>query len=450
MSSLASKAASNSSISRHTGYLHHELYLWHNPGPWGNLREFVQPARYAEHSETKRRLHNLVNVSGLIDQLKLLRPRPATVAELTRAHSQQYVQSVMAMSEDHSKAVHRVGDETAFMPGGFDIAALAAGGALTATDEVLAGAVANAYVLCRPPGHHAERGMGGGYCLFNNVAVAALHALTEHHLSRVAIVDFDVHHGNGTQQIFYEDDRVMFISLHQDSNYPLHSGAVSEVGAGRGLGTTINIPLPPGSGSGAYRAAFDRVVAPALSIFQPELIMVSAGYDASYMDPLGQMMLGSEDFSMLRRRLLDLLKAPIPLTTPLTTALTTALTTPIATSTNIISSSATTASDAWYFMRVLQQQAEQHCSGRLVAVHEGGYSELYVPFCGLAVIEQMSSIKTKVDDPYWPDVSNFGYQALQPHQDAAIKQAEQQLRLLTGAMQGEGCKTVQATDSRTP
>eukprot|EP00879_Flechtneria_rotunda_P018807 GHRR01019740.1.p2 GENE.GHRR01019740.1~~GHRR01019740.1.p2 ORF type:complete len:252 (+),score=98.84 GHRR01019740.1:1242-1997(+) len=228
--------------------------------------------------------------------------------------------------------------------------------------------------------------MGGGYCLFNNVAIAALHALTEFQLDRVAVVDFDVHHGNGTQQVFQEDDRVLFISVHQAGNYPSSSGQVTEVGQGRGVGTTLNIPLPPGSGSGAYRATFDKVIGPALDIFKPQLIFVSAGFDANYMDPMGHMMLGSEDYR--------------------------------------------------YFTSLLVQhaQATQECQGRIVAVHEGGYSELYVPFCGLAVVEQLAGIRTKVVDPYWEDVSSFAYQELQPHQDAVIKQAEQQLDKLRAAV----------------
>ncbi|KAF6262071.1 hypothetical protein COO60DRAFT_1268392 [Scenedesmus sp. NREL 46B-D3] len=388
------RATSNSSPAteaRHkTGYLFHELYFWHEPGPWGNLKQYVQPTRHPEHAETKRRLHNLVSVSGLLDQLQVLKPRPAAGSELLRAHTPEYVHAVQAMSADDSKAVHCIGDESHFMPGGYDLAALAAGGAITATESVLDGRVRNAYALCRPPGHHAEPAMGGGYCLFNNVAIAALHALEQHQLERVAIVDFDVHHGNGTQAMFVEDPRVLFISVHQAGNYPLFSGengdADTSIGRGLGSGTTINVPLPPGSGSGAYRAVFDRVVGPALDMFEPQLVLVSAGFDASYMDPLGQMMLGSEDYR--------------------------------------------------YFTTALQEHAaaSSHCQGRIVAVHEGGYSEQYVPFCGLAVIEQLAGLRTKVQDPYWDDVANFAYQELQPHQDACIQAAEQNLEALRQAV----------------
>ncbi|KAI8475598.1 MAG: histone deacetylase [Monoraphidium minutum] len=378
--------ASGSRLNRLTGYLYHELMFWHNAGHFGSVKRRIQPARHVEHSETKRRLHNLVAVSGLMDQLALLAPRAATAAELSRVHDRSYVDRIAALSDDHSKGIHRVGDESGFAPGGYEIAALSAGGAIVATDEVLAGNVANAYALCRPPGHHAERGTGLGYCIFNNVSVAAAHAMERHGLSRVAIVDFDVHHGNGTQEIFAEDERVLFVSVHQDGNYPLASGSVDEVGSGPGEGFTLNVPLPPGSGSGAYRAAFDRVVGPALDAFRPQLILVSAGYDAGYMDPLGQMMCSSEDFR--------------------------------------------------YFMAVLKAAAERHCAGRLVAVHEGGYSEVYVPFCGLAAIEQLAGLRSKVTDPYLPDVQGFGWQALQPHQDAVLVRCEANVRRLAARLDG--------------
>jgi acetoin utilization deacetylase AcuC-like enzyme len=327
------------------------------------------------------------------------------------AHDPNYVAKVIKMSADPSASVHRIGDESAFAPGGFEVAALSAGAALTATEAVLSGDVAAAYALSRPPGHHATRATGGGFCLFNNVAVSALHALegswggttTERAaaaaspssspsssssppsppIRRVAVVDFDVHHGNGTQDIFWRDDRVLTISLHQAGNYPLNEGGVDEVGAGRGEGHNINVPLPPGSGSGAYRAAFDRVVIPALDAYTPDLVLVSAGYDACYMDPLGQMMLGSHDYR--------------------------------------------------YFMRRLRAAAARHSRGRLVAVHEGGYSDAYAPFCGLAAIEAMcgAATRSRVADPYWADVSAFGYQALQPWQDSVLSEVERgPLRLL--------------------
>ena len=296
--------------------------------------------------------------------------------------------SVIKKSNDRTASIHRVGDESAFAPGGFDVAALSAGAALTATEAVLSGRVASAYALSRPPGHHATRATGGGFCLFNNVAVAALHALEVKGLERVAIVDFDVHHGNGTQDIFYDDGRVLLISLHQDNNYPLHSGPLTDVGAGDGEGYTINVPLPPGSGSGAYRAAFERVVLPALEAYRPQMIFVSAGFDAAFLDPLSAQMLGSDDYR--------------------------------------------------FFGAALASCADELCGGRLLALHEGGYSPALVPFCGLAFVEAISGAKTEIVDPYMESAEAWGYQDLQPWQDALIARVEEGPLALLRSKVGEG------------
>ncbi|KAG2452933.1 hypothetical protein HYH02_002272 [Chlamydomonas schloesseri] len=355
-------------------------------------KENLEPWRHWENAETKRRFHSLVQVSGLFDRLQHLKPRHATDDELARVHDPAYIARVKEMSADDSKGHHTAGDVATFAPGGYDIAALAAGGAIVATEAVLCGELRNAYALVRPPGHHAERGHGMGFCIFNNVAVAAAHALAAHGLKRVAVVDFDVHHGNGTQHIFESDPRVLFISIHQDSNYPLRSGYVTETGTGEGEGATLNLPLPPGSGSGAYRAAFQRVVLPALEAYKPELLLVSAGYDASYMDMLAAMILSSADFG--------------------------------------------------WMMAQLKEAAERLCGGRLVALHEGGYSELYVPFCGLAALQSLSGLSTHVADPWLHEVTSWGYQELQPHQDAAITAAAaaplDKLRARVAAMDAAG------------
>lgn len=356
------------------GYLYHELLMWHNPGAIQDYFAFLEPTTHWENVETKRRFHNLVVASGLLEHVCQIKPRVATENELARVHDLAYIQKIKSMSKDTSKGIHVCGDETTFAPGGYEIAATAAGATLNCLDAVMDGTVSAAYALVRPPGHHAERSEGSGFCIFNNISVAAAAAVDQYGLQRVAIVDYDVHHGNGTQHIFEEDDRVLFISIHQDSNYPLHSGSVEETGKGTGEGYTINIPLPPGSGSGAYRAAFERVVVPALESYKPQLILVSSGFDASFMDNLAAMILSSEDYRWMARQ--------------------------------------------------LQSAADRLCQGRLLATHEGGYSELYVPFCGLSVLEELSGVKTKVSDPFYKDVSNWGYQSLQKHQDQVIKVVE--------------------------
>ncbi|CAM9328882.1 unnamed protein product [Discosporangium mesarthrocarpum] len=335
--------------------------MWHNPGDLCYDR-WMQPCRHWEHADTKRRLHNLITASGLLGKLRHVSPRPATEDELCRCHSSEYVARVKKVGEGGGG---EVGDETAIGSGGFRIAALAAGGAIAAVDAVITGTCRNAYALVRPPGHHAVLSSGMGFCVFNNVAIAVHEALALHSelVKRVAIVDFDVHHGNGTQEAFYNDDRVLFVSLHQDNNYPQPSGSILEFGSGDGEYTTINLPLPPGSGGGAYSAAMDRVVIPALETFQPDLVVASCGFDASYLDPLGQMMLGSEDFRRITKGLMH--------------------------------------------------AAESLCKGRLVLVHEGGYSDIYVPFCGLAVMEVLSGEETGVVDPNLEEVAGFGGQELQ-------------------------------------
>jgi acetoin utilization deacetylase AcuC-like enzyme len=195
--------------------------------------------------------------------------------------------------------------ETFLSAHSYEAALRAAGAPLTAIDAVMSGEVDNAYCLVRPPGHHAEADEALGFCLFNNVAVGARYAIEHHGLERVLIVDFDVHHGNGTQNIFYSDPRVLYFSIHQAPFYP-GTGLSGERGEGAGLGTTINIPLPAGCGYETYEPLFRQVLAPAADRFQPQLILVSAGFDAHWKDPLGDMNLSTAGFSKLIGILLDL------------------------------------------------------------------------------------------------------------------------------------------------
>ena len=357
-----------------TGFLWDERYAWHDTGSAViSLKAggYYQPDAHLESPESKRRMRNLIEVSGLLDDLTPIRARPAAVDELARFHTREYIARIQSLSAANGGDA---GELTPFGPGGYEIAALSAGGAIVAVDAVLDGRVRNAYALVRPPGHHAERDKGRGFCLFSNVALAALHAREARGIGRIAIVDWDVHHGNGTQQAFYEDPNVLFISLHQAGLYPRNSGLVEETGAGAGIGATINVPLPPGSGRGAYIAAFERVVIPALDAFRPELILVSSGFDGGNYDPLGRMMLSASVYRDLTRMLMD--------------------------------------------------AADRHCDGRLVLVHEGGYSPGHVPFCGLAVLEELSGLRTEVHDLFDAGIEALPYQELQHHQDAAIRAAE--------------------------
>jgi acetoin utilization deacetylase AcuC-like enzyme len=363
-----------------TGFVWDELYMWHDAGTLAGYfspPNPVQPGTPFESADTKRRFKNLLEVSGLLPQLVMITPRTVTEDELLMVHTKDYVNKVRSLSNaDGGDA----GVHAHFGKGGYDIAKLAVGGVIAATDAVMTGEVENAYALVRPIGHHAEPDMGQGFCIFNNGAIAGRHALKNLGLERIAYVDWDVHHGNGTQRIFWEDPRSLTISIHQENWLPPGSGNLEDIGEGDGRGYNINIPLPPGSGTGAYAAAFERVVLPALEIYKPQLIFVPSGFDAGVLDPLARMMMHSEGFRNLTKK--------------------------------------------------IKSAAHNLCGGRIVMCHEGGYSESYVPFIGLAVMEELSGIRTGVEDPNMALVENMGGQGLQPHQDARISEAEDLLRHL--------------------
>ena len=354
---------------RRTGLVFHERMLWHDPGSAASVippGPFVEPGPHSESPERVRRIRSLVEVSGLGEQLAQLRPRLAARDELLRFHTAGYLERVAALSA----AGH--GDAGTFAPVGpctYEIAVLAAGACLTAVDAVLAGELDNAYALVRPPGHHAlsDHGMGG--CIFGNTALAALHARA-HGVERVAVVDWDAHHGNGTQAAFWDDPSVLAISLHQAGCFPPGSGATSEIGGAGARGATINLPLPPGSGAGAFAAAFERVVVPALERFEPGLVLIASGYDSCAWDSHARLMLHSASYR----------------------ALTSAL----------------------------RGVADRHAGGRLVVVHEGGYAPAYAPYCGLAVLEELAGVCTAVEDPFLAIFEGYAYQELQPHQEAVI------------------------------
>lgn len=333
-----------------TGFVSYEKYFWHDTGhaglwlPSGGL---IQPDEHAESPESKRRIVNLMAVTGLLDELVPVAPSFATEADLLRFHTQAYLSRIKSMSDG------RGGDgsvTTSFGPGSYEIALLSTGGVMAAFDAVLDDRVTNAYALVRPPGHHAESNLGKGFCLFSNAALSILRARVTHGIERVAVVDWDVHHDNGTQQAFYNDPNVLSISIHQDRCFPLDSGGIEENGQGRGLGANINVPLPPGSGRAAYLTVMDRVVSKALRKFQPELIVVPCGFDAGSADPLGRMMLSSTTYRAVTKTVLEL--------------------------------------------------ASELCEDRLVFCHEGGYSPALVPFCAHAVIEELAQSSTCITDPY--------------------------------------------------
>ena len=244
----------------------------------------------------------------------------AGVADLdaTRyVHTNRYVDALEEARPDAGYA-YLDGGDTMMDPSTWEVVLRGVGGTLQAVDKVLDGEVQNAFVACRPPGHHAETERAMGFCLFNNIGIGARHAQLKHGLTRVAIVDFDVHHGNGTQQIFYSDPSVLYASTHQMPLFP-GTGATDETG----VGNIFNSPLAAGDGGAELREAFEDRILPALDVFRPELIIVSAGFDAHERDPLGSLLMTADDFAWVTRELM--------------------------------------------------KSAETHCEGRLVAVLEGGY-----------------------------------------------------------------------------
>jgi acetoin utilization deacetylase AcuC-like enzyme len=336
---------------RRTGVVYDERCLAHFNPPggvapgtlpaWATVEAFERPERVSL-------THSVLEGSGALEWVTQLPARFASEDELRLAHTGAHVARVLEAAGRPETV--QLGFEAWTGPGTHDAMLLAAGGLLAAVEAVLDGRVDNAFALLRPPGHHAERAASMGFCLFNNTAIAARWAQRERGLERVAIVDWDVHHGNGTEEIFRDDPSVLTISLHQDGLYPPHSGALNSGGE-----ANVNVPLPAGSGDHGYAHAFERVVEPVVRAFGPELLLVGAGQDASATDPLGRMSLTVAGFRALADRAVAL--------------------------------------------------AGQLCGGRLVAMLEGGYSLLHLPLANLAILEGLAGVAPSfAHDPVGVDV----------------------------------------------
>lgn len=263
----------------------HPACLQHDPGP-GHPE---QPARLRAVLQALDRDH-----FSAIDRIEA--PR-ATREQLRRVHGERHVERILAGSPAEGDR-YRLDPDTLMSSGSAEAALRAAGAAVVAVDAVLGGSAQHAFCAVRPPGHHATADQAMGFCLFNNVAVAAAHALAAHGLQRVAIADFDVHHGNGTQAIFEREPRVMFVSSHQSPLYP-GTGDESE----HGVGNLFNGILSPGAGSYEFRQLWDEVLLPRLQAFQPQLLLISAGFDAHANDPLADLWLGQDDYAWITERL---------------------------------------------------------------------------------------------------------------------------------------------------
>jgi len=257
---------------------------------------------HEEQAARLRAIEAALDASGLRADLLELEAQEASEAQILAVHQPLLLEIVRSTA---SRGPSWIGMDTYTTPGSWDAARLAAGAAVRATEAVIAGHVSNAFALIRPPGHHATPSQPMGFCLLNNIAIAARYALDGLGAERVAIVDFDVHHGNGTQDCFYDDGQVFFCSTHASPLYP-GTGAADEVGIEGGYGATLNLPLAYGTGDVGFPLLFDHVVLPALRRFSPQLILVSAGYDAHWDDPLGPLSLSVSGFAGLTQRLVTL------------------------------------------------------------------------------------------------------------------------------------------------
>jgi acetoin utilization deacetylase AcuC-like enzyme len=339
-------------VAMKTGFFWDEKCFWHAGGDYAftfPIGDFVQPLAAGglpENPETKRRFKNLLDVSGLLDELHIRSAPAATHEDLQRVHPVSYLSKFKEMSDAGGGDL---GLRAPFLKGGYEIASCSAGLAKQALFDVLDGELDNAYALSRPPGHHCLPDLPNGFCLLSNIGIAIEAAIAAGKAQRFAVVDWDVHHGNGTEAVFYDRDDVLTISVHQERNYPLDTGEVADQGRDQGQGCNVNVPLPAGTGHYGYLQVMERIVLPKLRAFKPDVIIVACGFDASVYDPLAHMLCTAETFRLMTRHLM--------------------------------------------------QAAEDLCSGKLVMVHEGGYSEAYVPFCGHSVMEELSGSKIRVPDP---------------------------------------------------
>jgi len=314
------------------GLVYAPIYLEHDTG---------------DHVENGRRLMETISYleeTGIKGKLTCLAPRPASLEELELIHTPEYISYVKGKTE---KGGGWLDPDTVMSPRSYDVALYAAGGVLVAVEAVLKGELDSAFALVRPPGHHALQNRAMGFCIFNNVAIAAKFALSKFGLQRVLIADFDVHHGNGTQDAFYDDPKVLYFSTHQYPFYP-GTGGLSETGAGAGEGTTVNFPMAAGWGDEEYLRAFNEVLVPVARRFQPELILVSAGFDPHWADQLAMMRVSITGFAQMTRMLKDL--------------------------------------------------AAELCQGRLVFTLEGGYN-LQVVACSVKAVFDVLLGSAKIEDP---------------------------------------------------
>jgi acetoin utilization deacetylase AcuC-like enzyme len=346
-----------------------ERFGQHDMGDWAIYvppTGLVEPDLHIDNPLRTARLRRLIAKTGLEERLDVVTPRAATTAELEAVHSGEHVERMAAVA-----AAGRGDAGGGFTPmngDSYELALLSAGSVLTCVERVLGGEADRAYAIGRRSGHHASADTGYGFCIFNNVAVAAA-AARRAGIERIAIVDIDAHHGNGTESIFHTDPAVLTISLHEDRMFPLETGAAADRGGAEAEGANLNVPLASGTGDAGYLYAFDRLVIPALDEFEPELLLVVAGVDGSMYDPLSTFALTAGGYAQVAERLLEV--------------------------------------------------AERHCEGRVVFEQEGGYSPIYAPFCWLKLIEVLAGAPFS-EDPFAPFLAGAGFTFLAEHQRALV------------------------------
>ena len=314
------------------GLVYDPIYLKHDTG---------------QHVENARRLEAIIaylEQTRLKQQLTLIQPRAASVEEISIVHQKQYISHIQNTAQQGGGWLDV---DTVMSPNSYDAALYAAGGAIRAAEAVMNGEVARAFALVRPPGHHATSEQAMGFCLFNNVAIATKYAMANYELERILIVDFDVHHGNGTQFTFYDNPQVLYISTHQYPFYP-GTGSINETGIGEAEGTTINISLPAGCGDTEYKQVFEQIVVPAAKRFKPQLMLVSAGYDSHWADGLAMMQVSVTGFAQI--------------------------------------------------VKTIKELADQLCHGRLVFTLEGGYNLQALPYSVKATFDVLLG-NTNIEDP---------------------------------------------------
>lgn len=276
-----------------TGLIYHDLFLAHDTAP--------------NHPERPDRLGAIINeldVRHILNDLKRITPSPATPDQVALIHTTKYIQHIQEACANSLPYMDY--PDTHICVESYDAALVAAGGLIEACDKVMANTITNAFCAVRPPGHHAESSHAMGFCLFNSIAIAAQHLITSHSLQRIAIVDFDVHHGNGTQHAFESRNDVLFISLHEHPRFLFPgTGYEHETGSGQGAGYTLNISMLPGTTDDSYDKAFTQSVLPKLNDYQPQFILISAGFDALAQDSIAHIDLTPDAFSLMTQRLID-------------------------------------------------------------------------------------------------------------------------------------------------